>query len=263
MNLSAVVLVAFLSINAAPTDPIPFPWQEVLRPGRAEQLGYRYVKLAKERPGDLLVHERACSLLLYAWTVEEKDLKKRHAMARLIIQTADQIRKQKPDKPHGHYWYGTGLGLLGLSRGILNSVQMVPEGKKALEQAIAIDPDYMSAAAFITLGRIYMQLPGFPISIGNDKEALRLTAEGVRRAPGFALAKLYMADMLWMLGKEDEARNLLKQIPHVKPVTDEEHIMADFSKRMAAEMERRIRAGEKRDRYNDWIMMKVQPGLVD
>ena len=42
-----------------------------------------------------------------------------------------------------------------------------PLGRRALEQALAIDATALEGSAFTTLGSLYYQVPGWPIGFGD------------------------------------------------------------------------------------------------
>lgn len=261
----ALAVVAALSSVAAadPKDPIPYAWGDPLKPGKAAQLAEAYLAAAKKSPGDLRLREKAAVMLLAAWKLEAKNLKQRHLLAKTLIAVGKDMIRIAPDKPQGYHWYGVGIETLGLSRGVLNSLQLVPEGKKALEKSIEIDPTYLFGSAQLQLGRALMLLPGFPLSIGNMDDALRLTLEGVKQNPNFTMGVLYLADLYWLLGRNDDAIREAQKVAGLKPTNEYEYIVYEVSVEKANDLIRRVKAGEKREPYIDWIWMELQPGLVD
>lgn len=260
---AACILALTTTAQADPGDPIPYAWGEPLKPGRAERLAEAYLNEAKKNPADLKLREKAAVLLLAAWKLEGQDLKKRHRLAKAIIAVGKEMIKIAPDKPHGYHWYGVGIEGWGLSRGILNSLQLVPEGKKAFEKSIELDPTYMFGSAQLQLGRALLLLPGFPLSIGNRDEALRLTLEGVKQNPNFPMGVLYLADLYWMIGRTDDALREAHKIANLKPTNEYEFITYEVGVEKAKWLISQIKAGNKRELYVDWIWMELQPGLID
>lgn len=260
---AACILALTTSAHADPGDPIPYAWGEPLKPGKAERLAEAYLNESKKNPNDLKLREKAAVLLLAAWKFEGKDLKKRHKLAKALIAAGKEMIKLAPEKPQGYHWYGVGIEAWGLSRGVLNSLQLVPEGKKALERSIAIDPTYLFGSAQLQLGRALLLLPGFPLSIGNRDEALRLTLEGVKQNPNFTMGVLYLADLYWMIGRTDDAVREAKKIATLKPTNEYEYLTYEVAVEKAQYIIEKIKAGEKREPYIDWIWMELQPGLID
>jgi tetratricopeptide (TPR) repeat protein len=248
---------------AGPRDPVPYEWDEVFNPGRALALAQRYQELAKDSPKDIALREKAAMMFFMTWESEKKDLKRRHDLAKLVIRYGKEMIAIDPNRVEGWAWYGLGIEIWGLSRGILNSLQLIPEGKKAFDRALALDPGYLNGTVQACIGRAYMEVPGFPLSIGDAKTAALLTAEGVKRGPENALAKLYLADLYGSVGRNEEALAEARGVAALKPTTDIERELQTMLRPKAAELERKIKAGEVRTKYFDWIWMDVVPGLVD
>lgn len=263
--LSSALLAAFLAVPAwaGPHDPVPYEWDEIFRPGRAIALAQKYQALAKDAPSDIKLREKAAMMYFTAWFMEKGDLKRRHELAKLVIRQGREMIALDANRVEGWAWTGLGIEVLGLSRGILNSLQLIPEGKKAFDRAIALDPDYLHGSVQGCLGRAYLEVPGFPISVGDTKLALQLSLEAVKRGPHNALTHIYLADVFWSLGKTDEALAEARLVATVKPTTEVEKQLQYMVRPKALELERRIKAGEVREKYYDWMWMDVAPGLVD
>lgn len=67
----------------------------------------------------------------------------------------------------GQYWLAACIGSVGIEKGILNSLFMVPSMKKALEKCISINPKH--GRSHYLYGRLLWQVPG--IAGGNIKKA--------------------------------------------------------------------------------------------
>lgn len=249
--------------SADPKDPIPYTWEEPLRPGRAAQLAESYIKLANKHPGDIALREKAAILLLVAWKFEAKELKRRHDIAKIIIKLGKEIQRADSSLAAGHFWYAAGIMMWGLTRGVLNSLQLVPEAKAAMEKSIAIDPNYMYASGKLQLCRLYTLLPGFPLSLGDFKKALELCLEGQKGGPNFAMSNLYIADLYWAAGNKALALKELDKLKEMKPQSEYEYLVLEVAKDKAVEFRKFVADGKERDPYYDWIWMEMQPGLVD
>ncbi|HNV35211.1 MAG TPA: hypothetical protein PKK63_06735 [Bacillota bacterium] len=68
----------------------------------------------------------------------------------------------------GQYWLAASIGSVGIERGIMASLFMVPSMKKALEKCIKIDPKH--GGSRYLYARLLWQVPG--IAGGNVKKAL-------------------------------------------------------------------------------------------
>jgi tetratricopeptide (TPR) repeat protein len=264
--LSFVLLLPLLQPQTAfadPKDPIPYAWSEPLKPGRAAQLAEAYVKLANSQPTSMEAREKAAILLLAAWKFEASSLKNRLDVSKLMIKIGKEMIKLEPKKASGHFWYGAGILMLGLTRGVLNSLQLVPEAKQAIEKSIALDPNYLYSAGKFQLCRLYTLLPSFPLSLGDMNLALELSKEAQKNSPNFAMGPLYLADLYWAAGNQTLALRELEKLDTMKPTNEYEYLVHEVAKMKADELRGFFKAGKERDRYYDWIWMEMQPGLVD
>ncbi|MBM3331085.1 hypothetical protein FJY68_04435 [candidate division WOR-3 bacterium] len=135
----------------------------------------------------------------------------------------------------GHCWWGVAQGRIGQTRGVLNSLFMVPGLKKAFSRALEINPKHPTALD--ALGVLYYELPGF--AGGDLYKSEQYYKRGIESAPNYCLirldlAKVYVKQKRWLatrtqlnallatadplypadaeLDDKPEARELLKQI---------------------------------------------------
>jgi len=80
----------------------------------------------------------------------------------------------------GQYWLAASIGSVGIERGIMASLFMVPSMKKALEKCIKIDPKH--GDSHYLYARLLWQVPG--IAGGNVKKALEEAKLSVQYDPG-------------------------------------------------------------------------------
>lgn len=157
-------------------------------------------------------------------------------------------------------WPGAGLGCVGLTRGILSSLQLVPQGKELLEKSIAIDPHYLDAGALTLLGRAYTVVPGFPLSVGDKAKAMELLRQARKKAPSSTLAEICLADLLWAYGHDAEAIAVLEKIADNKPKSEVEFFLFETNKRKAQDVIKLIKEGTARDPFFD-VVSDIQPGI--
>lgn len=130
------------------------------------------------------------------------------------LMTADELPKEKrlvlyekgkeytekaielaPDSPDSYYWYASLTGRIGQTRGILQSLFMVKPMKEALHRVLELDPQY--ASAYYVLSMLYMEAPGWPLSIGNKNLSLENALRSVELEDDnydflFNLAQVYL-----------------------------------------------------------------------
>ena len=80
-----------------------------------------------------------------------------------------------------------------------------------------MDKKFFYGAPLRLMGRFYHQCPGWPIGSGDTNKALKLLTEAVKLGPEFMLNHLYLADILYLKRKKDQAAELIEQIVDTMP----------------------------------------------
>lgn len=256
------LLLTALAGSAPAAEPPAYTWEDTLDARKVDRLLVAYVKAAQASPSDVEVRLRAAQLCYYAWRLETKSNKRRVDIGKLLYRLGKEIVAANPDHPGGYLWAAASLAMIGLPRGILNSLQLVPEGKQLFEKSIALDPGYMNGMAYALMGHAYHVVPGFPLSIGDKGKAQAYLAKARQLDPNSTMTALFVADLFWDLGKRDEALEVLAAIPSMTPKTELEHFLFATNQKKAAEMAVLIRAGASRDPLYD-VVSEIKPGIVD
>ncbi len=150
------------------------------------------------------------------------------AIAETLIASNDR-------SDEGHCWWGVAQGRIGQTRGVLNSLFMVPGLKRAFGRALELNPNHPTALD--AYGVLYYELPGF--AGGNLDLSEKHFKRGIEAAPNYTLlrldlAKVHIKQKRWFaartqlnallatadplypadaeLDDKPEARELLKQI---------------------------------------------------
>lgn len=123
---------------------------------------------------------------------------------------AEKATEVAPDSPDAHYWFASLLGRIGQTRGVLQSLFMVRPMKEALERVLELDPNY--ASAYYVLSMLYMEAPGWPLSIGNKDVSLENALQSVELDPTnydfqYNLAVVYIDH-----NEKDKAREILEDL---------------------------------------------------
>ncbi len=75
-----------------------------------------------------------------------------------------------PSIAEAYFWEAANRGIVGKTRGVLNSLFMASDLDELLHQSVRRDDDYPEP--FFMLGTLYRELPGRPISFGDDDAAV-------------------------------------------------------------------------------------------
>jgi tetratricopeptide (TPR) repeat protein len=102
----------------------------------------------------------------------------------------------------GRFWATANLAVIGRTRGVMNSLFMIGDLRKGLNEVLAIDANFHFARN--TLGEIDHAVPGF--AGGSDERAEKAYLEVLRRDPHFTATMVLLARLKRDQGKTDEAR---------------------------------------------------------
>lgn len=258
----ALAFAVFGAAQASADEPLSYTWEDTLDKRKVDRLVVAFAKKAQADPADVESRLKAAQLCYYAWRLDDKDNKRRVDIGKLTLKLAKEVIALDPKHPGGHLWAGAALAMIGLPRGVLNSLQLVPEGKAYFEASIKHDPAYLNGMAYTLMGHAYHVVPGFPISIGDKKRAQEYLAKARLSDPGSSMNLLFIADLLWDLKRNDEALEVLAILPTLKPKNELEFFLYTTNKRKADELVTLIKSGATRDPLFD-VISDIKPGLVN
>ena len=116
-------------------------------------------------------------------------------------EVAKRAVELAPDNPDAHFFYVSNLALAGQTRGVLNSLFMLPEIRREVDLILELDPNH--AYGLGMQGALYYYLPSL---LGGD---LKISELYLRRSlsvnPHLSSTRLYLAMNLMKQEKYDEA----------------------------------------------------------
>ncbi|MFO7675248.1 MAG: tetratricopeptide repeat protein [bacterium] len=156
-------------------------------------------------------HERC----LYLWSRihiqlgdDAKGKNRKLALYARAQAIADTLRVRNDQNPLGHMWWGVAQGRIGQTRGVLNSLFMVPSLKAAFSRVLELDPGH--STAYDALGVLYYELPGFVGGdLGRSEQYLR---RGLDLDPDYTVIRLDLAHVLVKQKRWAEARAELNRL---------------------------------------------------
>jgi hypothetical protein len=102
---------------------------------------------------------------------------------------AETLRSYNENNADAWCWWGVAQGRIGQTRGVLNSLFMVPGLKKAFGKALELDPKHPTALD--AYGVLYYELPGFAGgNLGRSEDYLQ---RGIAADPNYTLLRLDLA----------------------------------------------------------------------
>ena len=150
-----------------------------------------------------------------------------------LTHEADAVRTRHAGRAEAHIWYGIIAASYAGARGGLGALSAVKDAKKALEQALAIDPAALQGSAYTSLGSLYYQVPGWPIGFGDDEKARQMLHKGLALNPQGIDPNYFLGDFLYRKGELDGAREALARALKAPPRPGRE--LADVGRRKEIE----------------------------
>lgn len=156
-------------------------------------------------------HEKVC----YLWSrihvrlgddAASKDEKLRYYGRAKAI--AESLVAMQPDNADGHIWLGIAQGRIGMTRGVMNSLFMVPSLKRTFGRAMELDPSL--AVAYDAFGVLYYELPA--IAGGDLALAEYYFVRGLTLDPDYSVIRLDLAKVYIRQKRWNDAREQLKLV---------------------------------------------------
>lgn len=128
-----------------------------------------------------------------------------------LTKSADGVRGKYAGRAEPQIWYGIIAASYAGARGGLGALSLAKDAKKALEQALEIDPKALDGSAYTSLGSLYYQVPGWPIGFGNDDKAREMLDKALALNPDGIDPNYFMGDFLYRKGDYAAARQVLNK----------------------------------------------------
>lgn len=125
--------------------------------------------------------------------VDQKQHEK--AFATLAAQ-ADAMVKAQPRDAAVLIWAGIIHSTYAGARGGLGALSEVKKARALFEQAIGIDAGALQGAAYTSLGSLYYQVPGWPVSFGDNDKAEAFLKKGLAADANGIDANYFYGDFL-------------------------------------------------------------------
>jgi tetratricopeptide (TPR) repeat protein len=150
-----------------------------------------------------------------------------------LTQAAGAARAQYPQHAEPRIWYGIIAASYAGARGGLGALSLAKEAKKALEEALAIDPRALQGSAYTSLGSLYYQVPGWPIGFGSDDKAREMLHKALAINPDGIDPNYFLGEFLYRKGDYEGARQALAKALKAPPRP--ERLLADQGRRKEIE----------------------------
>jgi tetratricopeptide (TPR) repeat protein len=113
-------------------------------------------------------------------------------------------------RPDGHFWLAANMGALAESFGLRQGIKYRGQIKDALLATLKIDHGFLQGSADRALGRWYYKVPG--LFGGSNKKSEEHLRKSLTYAPQSTASHFFLAETLFELDRDDEARAELQRV---------------------------------------------------
>jgi tetratricopeptide (TPR) repeat protein len=128
-----------------------------------------------------------------------------------LCAEAEKASKAHPKSAEVKTWQGIILASFAGAAGPLDALDSIKSAKNVLHEAEKIDATVLNGSVYTTLGSLYTQAPGWPISFGDKKKGLSYLKKGLEIAPDDIDANYFMADYHARTGDKAQARSYYRK----------------------------------------------------
>jgi tetratricopeptide (TPR) repeat protein len=170
----------------------------------------------------ILVSLLLSSYVTHVWAVEPAELASYKSKWAEIKYQLDENSQEKayaalaekirglavsyPDSAEVFAWKGIIVSTYAGAKGGLGALDLVDESRDALERSLTLDPNALEGSAYTSLGVLYYQVPGWPLSFGDDEEAEKLLKKGLTINPNGIDPNYFYAEFLYTQGEYKKAK---------------------------------------------------------
>lgn len=139
-------------------------------------------------------------------------------VARQGIRACRQLVNREPTNAPGHYYLAMNLGQLAKAEApSLAAYKLVHEVEDEFQTAAKLDIQFDYAGPARTLGLLYFQAPGWPLSVGSNRKAREWLERAAKLAPNYPGNQLNLAEAQLKWREPDELATTLKKIEAIWP----------------------------------------------
>lgn len=128
-----------------------------------------------------------------------------------LIDKAAELGKRFPRAAEPKIWQATIIATNAEFQSSLDALASLRTAKGLLEEAIALQPEALDGAAYVTLGTLYYMAPGWPISFGDNQLAEQMLKASLKINPNGIDANYFYADYLLQQDRSAEAEEYLRK----------------------------------------------------
>lgn len=128
-----------------------------------------------------------------------------------LAAEANTFAVRYPERAEPLIWQGIVLSTYAGARGGLGALGLVKQARDSLEEALALDAGALDGSAYTSLGSLYYQVPGWPLSFGDDKKARTYLHKALAINPDGIDPNYFFGDFLLEQGEPERAKVYLEK----------------------------------------------------
>lgn len=128
------------------------------------------------------------------------------------------------EEPEAHFWYMVNVGRVGQTKGVLNSLVLVPTVREEINTVLEIDPEH--TGALDAQAMLYYELPG--LLGGNLNKSMEALNKGIALDSNYTLLYVDMAKVYIKKKDYEKARWYLSRALEITaPTYEADHVLDD------------------------------------
>ena len=184
------------------------------------QLLEKIVNAEPENLKALYEYSRVCYLL----GDEAKDKKEKLHFYKMGIELGKRAKKIDDHCAEAHFWYLVNLGRMGQTKGVLNSLGLVPKIKREIDKVLKLDS--LHTGALDARAMLYYELPGL---LGGDlNKSIEALNKALRIDSSYTVLYVDMARVYMKKKNYERARWFLNRVLEIEePRYEADYILHD------------------------------------
>lgn len=134
-----------------------------------------------------------------------------------LLEATEKLKQAKPDDPEILIWSGIIESTYAGAKGGLTALKYAKLSKADLEQALEINATALDGSAYTSLGTLYYNVPGWPISFGDDEKAEQLLKKALDINPQGIDPNYFYGQFLMEEGRYKEAETYFRKAQAAQP----------------------------------------------
>ncbi len=149
---------------------------------------------------------------VYYWRGEVAPAREKLGLFEKGVEFGERGVELEENSLESNFWLAVNYGLYGTEKGVLKSLELIKPIQACLERALDVDESYFYGGPWRAMGRLLNKVPGWPISIGDNKKAIECLETALEFGPTFYLNHLYIAEAFTSVRDKKKARAHLEWI---------------------------------------------------